>query len=95
MKLHELLKHIPQRQYLRLSDHLSIIAMGYTDSEDIQKHADKTVGLIGISNGTLTVSVYSREVKEDDYRRLAPCLAMLKGFDPQQWDDLRAIHYGY
>lgn len=34
-------------------------------------------------------------VKENDYRRLSPCLAMLKGFEPQQWDDLRVVHYGY
>lgn len=29
------------------------------------------------------------------YRRIAPVLAMLKGFDRSEWDDLQIIHYGY
>lgn len=41
------------------------------------------------------IDFIENEASKNDYRRLAPCLAMLKGFDPQQWDDLRVIHYGY
>lgn len=60
MKLKEMMKHIPSRQYFRLKENLSIVAMGYTESKDIQRHENKTVGLISIENGTLTISVYSR-----------------------------------
>ena len=30
-----------------------------------------------------------------NYRRIAPLLALLKGFDRTQWDDLQVVHYGY
>ena len=60
MKLKEILNHIPVYQYLRLEDYLSIIAMGYPNSEDILRHINKTVGLVTIRNGTLTISVYGQ-----------------------------------
>lgn len=31
----------------------------------------------------------------DNYRRIPPFLAMLKGFDRSQWNDLKIVHYGY
>lgn len=30
-----------------------------------------------------------------NYRRIAPFLAMLKGFDLSAWKDLEIVHYGY
>lgn len=41
------------------------------------------------------VEWFENATQRDSYRRLAPCLAMLKGFDPKRWDDLRVVHYGY
>lgn len=36
------------------------------------------------------------ESKNDYYRRLPPLLALLKGFNPRDWDgDLYVVHYGY
>lgn len=31
----------------------------------------------------------------DNYRRYAPCLALLKSFDKSQWENLVVLHYGY
>lgn len=31
----------------------------------------------------------------DDYRRSAPCIQLLKGFDLKQWHNLVVLHYGY
>lgn len=30
-----------------------------------------------------------------NYRRYAPCLGLLKGFEPDKWDDIVVLHYGY
>lgn len=35
------------------------------------------------------------EVQKYEYRRLRPLLGLLKGFDPQQWNELQIIHFGY
>jgi hypothetical protein len=34
-------------------------------------------------------------MKHDDYRRLAPLYGLLKGFNPEQWECLEVLHYGY
>ncbi len=31
----------------------------------------------------------------EDYRRIAPLLGLLKGFDESEWDELQVLHYGY
>lgn len=31
----------------------------------------------------------------ENYRRIKPLLALLKGFDMEQWDNLVCLHYGY
>ncbi len=31
----------------------------------------------------------------ENYRRLAPLYALLKGFDLKQWNNLRVLHYGH
>lgn len=32
---------------------------------------------------------------DQHYRRIAPVLGMLKGFDISEWDELQIVHYGY
>ena len=32
---------------------------------------------------------------EVPYRRLEPAIALLKGFDPEQWGEVFVLHYGY
>lgn len=32
---------------------------------------------------------------ETPYRRLEPAIALLKGFDPEQWGEVTVLHYGY
>lgn len=34
-------------------------------------------------------------IQTDDYRRLKPLYAFLTALQPEQWDDLIVIHYGY
>lgn len=35
------------------------------------------------------------KIKTDDYRRLKPLLAFLQALNPDEWDELIAVHYGY
>ena len=35
------------------------------------------------------------EIERDNYRRLKPFLGLLKGFNPDMWNDLQILHYGY
>ena len=35
------------------------------------------------------------EIREDYYRRYQPCLSLLKGFNPNDWEDLVVLHYGH
>ena len=30
-----------------------------------------------------------------DYRRTLPLLGLLKGFDPDRWENMMVVHYGY
>ena len=32
---------------------------------------------------------------QEHYRRVAPLLGLLKGFDSSEWDNLAVLHYGY
>ena len=45
------------------------------------------------------IEVISKVIDEDGavypYRRLAPCLALLKSFDLSRWEDLVVLHYGH
>ncbi len=34
-------------------------------------------------------------MKRDNYRRLAPLYGLLSSFNPEQWDCLEVVHYGY
>ena len=38
--------------------------------------------------------LYNR-IQTDDYRRLKPLYAFLTALQPEQWDNLIVIHYGY
>ncbi len=33
--------------------------------------------------------------KKESYRRFAPAIGLLKGFNVDEWDDLKVVHYGY
>lgn len=35
------------------------------------------------------------EIERDDYRRLKPLLGLLKGFNREEWENLKVLHYGY
>lgn len=41
------------------------------------------------------IKIIEDAAKIDNYRRFAPCLQLLKGFDPSEWGDLVVLHYGY
>lgn len=42
-----------------------------------------------------TIEILEEAAEKDDYRRYAPCIALLKGFDESQWRNLAVLHYGY
>jgi hypothetical protein len=56
MKLSAILKHIPARQYCRLTSNMNIIAIGYPTSKDIIQHENSTVGLIEVQDGVLVIN---------------------------------------
>lgn len=35
------------------------------------------------------------QAEQEHYRRVAPLLALLKGFDITEWDNIVVLHYGY
>lgn len=37
----------------------------------------------------------NRETEVSNYRRLKPLLAYLEAFNPDEWDELIVVHYGY
>lgn len=41
------------------------------------------------------IRILEEAAARDDYRRYAPCIQMLKGFDPKKWHNLVVLHYGY
>lgn len=41
------------------------------------------------------IKIIEEASENDDYRRYAPCLALLKSFDKSQWKNLVVLHYGY
>ena len=38
------------------------------------------------------LETYCRDMK---YRRIEPCIALLRGFDKSEWEDLKVLHYGH
>lgn len=59
-------------------------------------HADKYgARLTSADFETVIKWLERRSEQKEHYRRIAPVLAMLKGFDRSEWDDLKIIHYGY
>lgn len=60
MKLNELIKHIPTRQYIRICERMEIVGMGYSTTESVKVHGNKTVGTFYIKNGVLEINVYQR-----------------------------------
>lgn len=41
------------------------------------------------------INILENAIQKDDYRRFAPCLTLLKGFDVSQWGNIVVLHYGY
>lgn len=41
------------------------------------------------------IQILEEAAEKDDYRRYAPCISLLKGFDESQWKSLAVLHYGY
>ena len=41
------------------------------------------------------IECFESEEKEEHYRRYAPVINLLKGFDRNEWGDLVVLHYGY
>ena len=43
------------------------------------------------------IEIVKKAAENDDnkYRRWKPCLALLKGFNGKQWQDLVVLHYGH
>jgi hypothetical protein len=41
------------------------------------------------------IEILENAASKDDYRRYAPIIALLRGFDLNQWGDLVVLHYGY
>jgi len=35
------------------------------------------------------------QTEQEHYRRVSPLLGLLKSFDPNEWDELTVLHYGY
>lgn len=57
MKLKEIMEYIPKYQYFRLKEGLSVIAMGYTGSKDIQRYENMLITKIKVEVGTLTIYI--------------------------------------
>ena len=41
------------------------------------------------------VKALEKMSEEIDYRRFAPVIGLLKGFEQNKWDTLKVVHYGY
>lgn len=41
------------------------------------------------------ISALEKLDAEEDYRRYKPILGLLKGFNPNEWHELKVVHYGY
>ena len=58
-----------------------------------ERYADK----LTTADFPTVIAWLEKEVEKDDYRRLKPLLALLKGFDLSQRTDreMQIVHYGY
>lgn len=57
MKLKDVMEYIPKYQYFRLRDGFPVIAMGYTESKDIQRYENMPITKITVEQGTLTIHI--------------------------------------
>lgn len=44
---------------------------------------------------TDAIEILEDAASKEDYRRFAPCISMLKGFNLKQWGNLVVLHFGY
>ena len=57
--------------------------------------ADKYGDTCRVANIPDVIRALEQMKEKENYRRLAPCIGLLKGFRPEEWDDLKVVHYGY
>lgn len=69
--------------------------MCYIDSSEHPTKTDKYGDKIKDAPINIVIDWLEMASSEEYYRRVASCLAMLKGFNLSEWNDLRVIHYGY
>jgi len=62
---------------------------------DEKTREDKYGEHCGMAHVSEVVKALEQLAENEDYRRYAPCIALLKGFDESQWKDLRVVHWGY
>lgn len=68
----------------------------YNEDGDKKINADKYGARLTSADFEKVIEwLEKRSASKEHYRRIAPVLAMLKGFDRSEWDDLQIIHYGY
>ncbi|MBO7733886.1 MAG: hypothetical protein J6S67_15085 [Methanobrevibacter sp.] len=41
------------------------------------------------------VKIFGYASAVHDYRRYEPCASLLRGFNPQEWENLVVLHFGY
>lgn len=64
-----------------------------TDDEDTNK--DKYGEIMKSADFDKVIHWLETKGAEEHYRRIAPVLGMLKGFNRSEWDELQIVHFGY
>lgn len=69
----------------------------YADDGNTLIEKDKYGEHLKYADFPTVIAWLEKEVESDDFRRIKPLLALLKGFDLTQWQDgeMKIVHYGY
>lgn len=67
----------------------------YADDGNTEITEDKYGAPLRVCGVEKLTAWLAEEIKTDDYRRLKPLLAFLQALNPDEWDELIAVHYGY
>lgn len=67
----------------------------YADDGNTEINEDEYGAPLRICGVEKLTAWLAEEIKTDDYRRLKPLLAFLQALNPDEWDELIAVHYGY
>ena len=62
------------------------------DIEMVKDSYDEPLREIPIQDA---IEILESAAEQEHYRRYAPCIQMLKGFDLSEWSDLVVLHFGY